>query len=120
MLGPVDTLRRHLQDLGSGRYQAAFDLTSDQYQSQNPSWVSDRAAADPSIDVISLSSAGGAQVSVDFYARDRNPTSGSDTQCREFQGTANMTKTGTGWRYDPSGSSLSATVVPASDPHCLG
>ena len=49
-------------------------LMSASYQAQNPSWPTDRSAADPGINVISVGvprySAGRAQVSVDFYARD--------------------------------------------------
>ena len=57
-------------------------------------------------------------MSVDFYARDRNPTPGSDTQCREFTGTANLISVGGAWRYNPVDNSLTATVVPTSDSHC--
>jgi hypothetical protein len=119
---PADVLRRHFAALGSGRYQGAFHLMSPRYQSQNPSWPSDRASANPGINVISVDSpqygSGSAQVPVDFYARDRNPTPGSDTQCRHFQGTANLSHSGGTWRYDPSGNSVTATVVSSSDSNC--
>ena len=92
------------------------------YRAQNPSWPSDRAAADPGITIISIGttqySPGNAQVQVNFYAQDRNPTAGSDTQCRGFQGTAQLVSEAGGWRYDPSGSSLTSTVVPSSNPRC--
>ena len=120
--GPAATLRVHLQDLGSGQYQAAFNLMSRSYQAQNPSWVQARSAADPGVSVISIGTpqygSGTAQVPVDFYARDRNPTSGSDTRCREFQGTASMVSEGSGWRYDPSGNRLTATPASSSNPNC--
>ncbi len=84
------------------------------YRSQNPSWPSERSAADPGINIISIGSpqygSGGADVPVDFLARDSNRTPGSDTQCREFQGTVHLVKQGGSWRYDPSGDNLSATV----------
>jgi hypothetical protein len=119
---PASALRSHLNDLESGDYQAAFRLMSAGYRSQNPSWPSDRAAADPGINIILVGApqygSAGAQVPVDFYARDRNPTQGSDTQCREFQGTASMLRESGAWRYDPSGNSLTGTVVPSSDPNC--
>lgn len=111
---PAQVIRTHLQDLGSGNYSGAFKLMTSDYRSQNPSWPSARSAADPGIDIISIGSpqygAGGADVPVDFFARDRNPTPGSDTQCREFQGTAHLVEQGGSWRYDPSADSLSATV----------
>jgi hypothetical protein len=95
---------------------------SNSYRSQNPSWPSDRHAADPGIKIISVGSpqyvSGGANVPVDFYATDRNPTPGSDTQCREFQGAAHLVKQGDNWRYDPAGNSLSGTVKPSSDGNC--
>jgi len=112
--GPAQVIRTHLEDLGSGNYAGAFKLMISGYQSQNPSWPSDRSAADPGINIISIGSpqygSGGADVPIDFFARDRNPTPGSDTQCREFQGTVHLVQQGGAWRYDPSGNSLSATV----------
>ena len=120
--GPAGTLQSHLEDLGSGQYQAAFDLTSSNYQSQNESWVQSRSAADPGVNVISIGRAryesGGAQIAVDFYARDRHPTTGSDTQCREFRGTASLVRQDGEWRYDPAGNSLTARVLSPSDPNC--
>ena len=92
------------------------------YQAQNPGWVQERTAADPGIVVISVGTpqpgSGTAQVPVDFFARDTNPTSGSDTKCREFQGTAELVEQNGAWRYDPSGNQLNATVVSASNPNC--
>jgi hypothetical protein len=121
--GPGATLRAHLQDLASGQYRAAFDLMSASYQAQNPLWIQHRSAADPAIVVISVGTpqhgSGGAQVPVDFYARDRYPAPGSDTRCRQFEGMASMVTEGGAWRYDPNGSSLSATVVSSSNPSCL-
>ncbi len=112
--GPAQVIRTHLQDLGSGNYAGAFKLMTSAYRSQNPSWPSDRSAADPGINIISVGSpqygSGSAEVPVDFFARDRNPTAGSDTQCREFQGTVHLVKQGGSWRYDPAGNSLNATV----------
>lgn len=122
LAGAASTLQTHLADLGSGQYQAAFALMSPSYQSQNPSWVQDRSTADPRVNVISVgqpqSVSGGAQVPVDFYAQDGNPSSGSDTNCREFQGTASMIEQSGNWYYNPGGNSLTTTVVPSSNPNC--
>ena len=104
----------HLQDLGAGNYSAAFGLMTAAYRSRNPSWLTGRAAADPGINILSIGSprytSGGANVPVNFYARDRHPTPGSDTQCREFQGTVHLIRQAGSWRYDPMGNSLSDTV----------
>ena len=112
--GPAQVIRTHLQDLGSGNYAGAFNLMTSAYRSQNRSWLSDRSAAHPGINIISIGSSqygsGGADVPVDFFARDRNRTPGSDTQCREFQGTVHLVQQGGSWRYDPSRDSLSATL----------
>jgi S1-C subfamily serine protease len=120
--GPAATLRRHFVDLGSGRYEAAFKLTSASYQAQNPSWVQDRAAADPAINIMSIGTprygSGSAQVPADFYARDSNPSQGSDTKCREFTGTAAMVLENGAWRYNPDADQLTGTVVPTSNPDC--
>ncbi len=119
---PASVIQTHLEDINSGQYQAAYQLLTNAYQSANPSWPSDRATADPGIKLLSVGTpqfgSGDAQVPVDFYARDRNPSPGSDTQCREFQGTVNMVQESGSWRYDPSGSSLTNTVMPMSDPNC--
>jgi hypothetical protein len=120
--GPSEVLRTHLQDLGTGDYRAAFRLMSPSYQAQSPAWLSDRAAADPAINVVSVGTpqygSGSARVAVDFYARDRNSTASSDTKCREFQGTAALIRDGGAWRYDPGGNSLTATVVSPGNPNC--
>ena len=120
--GPATTLRRHLEDLESGQYGVAFTLMSARYQAQNPSWVQQRAAADPGITIVSIGApqlgSETAQVPVNFYARDRNPTSGSDTRCREFQGTASLVRENGKWHYDPSGNQLTASVVPTSNANC--
>jgi hypothetical protein len=120
--GPAGTIRSHLRDLSSGDYQAAFGLMTSVYRAQNPSWPSTRSAADPALRIISVGSphfdAGRAQVPVEFYARDRYATQGSDTQCRDFLGTASLVKEAGVWRYDPGTSSLTATVVAPSDPKC--
>jgi hypothetical protein len=112
--GPAHVIRTHLLDLGSGNYSGAFKLMTSAYRSQNPSWPSERSAADPGINILSIGSPqytmSGADVPIDFFARDRNSTPGSDTQCREFKGTVHLVQQGGSWRYDPSGNSLSASV----------
>jgi hypothetical protein len=120
--GPGAVIQSHLEDINSGSYQAAFQLLASSYRSQNPAWPSDRAAADPGIKLLSVGTpqygSGQATVPVDFYARDRNATAGSDTQCREFQGTVTMVRESGAWRYDPSSSNLNGTVMPSSDSNC--
>jgi ribosomal protein L40E len=119
---PAETIHQHLEDLGSGKYQQAFNLMSSSYQAQNPSWPSIRSAADPGITIISVGtptlSPAGADLQVDFYARDHNQTSGSDTRCREFKGAVSMVKQGAAWKYNPAGNHLQSAVVPQSDPKC--
>jgi hypothetical protein len=119
---PASVIESHLQDINSGDYSAAFGLMSTTYRAQNPSWPSDRAAANPAINIISIGAsqygAGTAQVPVDFYARDRNATQGSDTQCREFQGTVSLVNEAGAWRYDPGANSLTGTVASPGDPSC--
>jgi hypothetical protein len=111
-----------LARLGNGDYEGAFALMTPRYRSQNPNWASLRATADPGINVIDVSPehAGGgvALVSVDFFARDRVPTPGSDTMCREFSGTLTVLKVGGHWRYDPEHQPLDKRNVPRSDPQC--
>jgi hypothetical protein len=120
--GPAATIQNHLEDLNSGDYQAAFRLMTASYQAENPSWPADRATADPGVTIISIgtpqSVSGGKDVPVDFYARDRRPSPGSDTQCREFQGTARLVSESGSWHYDPAASSLTSSVMPASDSNC--
>ena len=120
--GPAGTLQSHLEDLGSGHYAAAFGLMTSSYQAENRDWVSARTAADPQINIISVGTPqygdGLARVHVVFYARDSNPTPGSDTKCREFQGTAELVQQDGAWRYNPSGDVLSATVEPDSNHNC--
>jgi hypothetical protein len=92
------------------------------YEPQNPAWVQDRTTADPSVDIISIGApqygSGTAQVPVDFYARDANPTPGSDTKCREFSGTAALVQESGSWRYDPASNQLASTVQAANNPRC--
>jgi S1-C subfamily serine protease len=120
--GPADVLQEHLSDLGSGQYQAAFELMSSAYQAQNPGWVQDRNTADPSVNIISIGApqygSATAHVPVDFYARDANPTPGSDTKCREFSGTAALVQEDGSWRYDPATNQLTATVQADNNPNC--
>jgi hypothetical protein len=120
--GPEKVITRHLDDLNAGKYEAAFRLLSASYQSANPSWPVERAAADPGITILSIGvpqfGSGGAQLPVDFYARDRNPTAGSDTQCRQFQGAVELVREFGHWRYNPAGSTVTGTAVPSNNPNC--
>jgi hypothetical protein len=115
-------IRQHLHDLNYGLYRQAFRLMAPSYRSANPSWPSVRAAADPGITIVSIGTAqygsGTAQVPVSFYARDRNQVTGSDTKCRHFQGTLSLVSVAGHWRYDPTSSSITETVVAPGDPNC--
>ncbi|MFL5821925.1 MAG: hypothetical protein ACJ764_00625 [Solirubrobacteraceae bacterium] len=108
--------------MNSGDYQTAFGLLSSSYQAENPSWSSDRTTADPGITIVSIGApqfeSGVARVPVEFFARDRNPSPDSDTQCREFTGTAALISEAGNWRYDPGTSSLSPTVISSTDSRC--
>ena len=120
--GPAAVIRQHLDDIAHGHYRQAFALLSSGYQAANPTWVSNHASAGSRVTVISIgtpSIAGGnANVPVVFFGRDRFASSASNTQCREFTGTAHLIKQGSVWRYDPVPGDLSATVVSASNPSC--
>lgn len=121
--GPAAAIRRHYADLNAGRYQQSFNLMTPSYRSANPNWISARTAADAGYTIVSIGPAqlgsGSAQVPVNFYARDRHTITGSNTECRHFQGTVEMVLIGGAWLYDPSGSSIPAgTVVPSSNPSC--
>ncbi len=120
--GPAAVIREHLDDIANGQYQQAFALLSSSYQAANPDWVGNHSSGGSSVNVISIGapaiSGGSANVPVEFFARDRFPTSPSDTGCREFSGTAHMIIQGGAWRYDPVAGDLAATVAPSSDPSC--
>ena len=92
------------------------------YQAQNPHWIATHAAGQSRINVISVGravrDASGYSVPVVFFARDRHPSPGSDTRCREFSGTVEVVRDRGRWRYHPVEGALTATAVPASDPHC--
>jgi len=120
--GPGSTMRRHLEDLNDGNYNGAFSLMSGSYRAENPSWEQTRSTADPMINIVDVGSASyagsTARVHVEFYARDRNPSEGSDTQCRRFEGVAELVSEGGAWRYEPKGNGFSAVVEPAGDRNC--
>ncbi len=120
--GPAAVIRQHLDDIAHGHYQQAFALLSSGYQAANPTWVSNHASAGSRVTVVSIGAptvaGGNANVPVVFFGRDRFATSASNTQCREFTGTAHLIKQGSVWRYDPVPGDLSATVVSASNPSC--
>ena len=119
---PTRALREHLERLDAGNYSGAFALMSAAYRSENPGWVSNREAADPMIDIVKVDAphytGPNAYVYAIFYARDRNPTEGSDTQCRRFEGVTQLVLESGGWRYNPKGSDLSTIVEPSGDPNC--
>jgi hypothetical protein len=120
--GPATVLRRHLAALESGNYDEAFSLMSSSYRDREPRWPALRQEAKPAIAVESIGTASitdaSADVPVTFYARDRFVTQGSDTQCRQFSGTAHMIRTGSSWRYDPPRNHLTAAVLPSSSSRC--
>jgi hypothetical protein len=118
---PSMTIKRHFQELGAGEYAAAFALMSRAYRSANPNWLENREQGDPEIAIIGVGpphyNGSSAHVYVRFYARDRNATTGSDTQCRLFKGFVEMIGGGDQWRYEPSGNTLSGTLVSVSACH---
>jgi hypothetical protein len=120
--GPSLTIRRHLEDLTSANYNGAFSLMSASYRAQNPKWEGGRSTATPMINVVDIGtpsySGESAHVYVKFYARDRYPSEGSDTQCRRFEGIVELIAEHGGWRYEPRGNSLSAVVEPTGDSNC--
>jgi hypothetical protein len=120
--GPASTMRRHLEDLDKGDYSGAFSLMSSSYRAENPNWERTRSSADPMVNIVDVGSASyagsTAHVFVNFYARDRNPSEGSDTQCRRFQGAAEFVSEDGAWRYEPKGDSFSAIVEPPGDRNC--
>jgi hypothetical protein len=120
--GPSLTIRRHLEDLNNANYNSAFSLMSASYRSQNPNWESGRSAAAPMVNIVEIGTptygGGDARVYVKFYARDRNPSEGSDTQCRRFEGVVQLVPERGAWRYEPKGNSLAAVVEPPGDSNC--
>ncbi len=120
--GPSSTIRRHLEDLDHRDYGGAFSLMSGSYRAENPNWERTRSTADPMINIVHIGSASytgsTAHVYVKFYARDRNPSEGSDTQCRRFEGIAEFVSEGSAWRYEPKGDGYSAIVEPSGDRDC--
>jgi hypothetical protein len=118
----VQTIKAHFTDLGSGRYAQAFGLMVPSYRAGNPSWIDNRAAADPGITIVAIGkprpAATGVDIPIEFYARDRNPTPGSDTSCRRFKGTVNAIEIDGRWRYNPLLNHLNATVITDGDPRC--
>lgn len=113
---PVRTIRSHFYQLGVGGYDKAFALMSARYRQENPGWVAQRSAADPTIRKLSVGKpvymSGGAKAHVVFFARDRHRVGGSDTRCRRFEGTVVLIKRGGAWRYDPPARQLNRSDQP--------
>jgi ribosomal protein L40E len=121
-LGPGEVIRQHFRDIDEGRFSEAFALMAAPYRAHATEWVARHTAAQAAIKLVSIHpgavSSSAATVAIDFYARDRNPTRGSDTQCREFVGSVNVIKERAGWRYNPALNKLSGRVIATSDPNC--
>jgi hypothetical protein len=106
--------------VNTGHYRKAWAMETANEQSQEPSFISDKKAAQPMINVVSIgapsSSSGSADVPIALYAQDRNPSPGSDTTCRYFQMTAHMVQNSNGsWSYDgPVAGTAQATAEPGS------
>jgi hypothetical protein len=120
--GPSSTLHAYFRELGSGHEQAAFAMMSMTYREQNQTWLSEREEAQPQVTVVSVGSAtyasGNAIVPVEFFARDKFASHGSDTLCRQFTGTVTMVHVSGQWLYEPDTSKLKAAVVPSNNPGC--
>jgi len=118
--GPDKVFRWHLQALNEGNAQKAFNYFVPSYRASNPDWVSNREQASPTIRIVSIgpvhrTASDSADVDVDFFAQDANPTSGSDTKCREFTGSVHMEKVGSVWRYAPALSHLQSATQDSSE-----
>ncbi len=106
--------------VNTGHYRRAFALETPNEQSNEPSFVSDKKAAQPMVNVVSVgpasASSGTAEVPISFYAQDRYASPGSDTICRYFQMTADMVQMGGGtWLYDgPVSGTAQVTEEPGS------
>jgi hypothetical protein len=94
---------------------------SSSYRDANPNWVSTRSVANPMVNIVDIGTpsyvGSTVRVYVKFYARDRDPSEGSDTRCRGFEGIVQLVSEHGSWRYEP-GSGLSAIVEPDGDPNC--
>jgi serine/threonine-protein kinase len=117
---PGASLQAYWTLINTGHYRKAWAMETSTEQSQEPSFLTDKKAAQPMINVVSIGSAssstGSADVPISFYAQDRYPSPGSDTTCRWFQMTAHMVQNGNGsWSYDgPVAGTAQATVEPGS------
>lgn len=118
--GPAEVMRKQLEDLDDGPAAAAFHLMSARFRGQNPSWPQVRSEAEPTIQVATVDPPrfveGRAYIYVDFYGQDRYPTPGSDTDCREFSGVAQLITEGGRWVYEPRAHALTTTLRP--NPYC--
>lgn len=121
---PAQTIEAHLQRLGEGDYEGAFAEMSAAYRAANPGWVENREQADPMVNVVEVGEPDyghdAAHVHVEFYARDRHPTPGSDTRCRRFEGEAYLIYREGSWQYEPAGNHYTAIVEPQDDHNCHG
>jgi hypothetical protein len=113
---PARALRRHYQRLDRGEYQAAFALMTPRFRATNRGWASQRASANPSVNVVTVGRArrrgNNAQVYIRFYARDSHDIGPrDDTRCRRFVGSARMVRIGGRWLLDPSPSPYVTTVI---------
>ena len=116
-------MRSHFEHLRDGEYDAAFNLFTPSYQSKaSSSWISQRSAADPGVNIafIDPSSNNGsfATFSAKIYLRDTVNVSGSDTQCRRFEGTLAARKLNGRWYYSPADNNWSGKVLPSSISEC--
>ena len=102
---PARVLRRHYQRIATGDYSAAFALMSASFRAANPDWIARLRTADPYLKVVEVGpsrvSGHVAHVQVKFYARDRQASPRSDTQCRRFSGRARLLRQGGRWVYAP-------------------
>jgi len=115
-----DALQHYWTLVNTGQYAQAFAMETGREQAQESSFVSDKVAAQPMINVVSIghpsATSGTADVAIRFYARDSHPSPNSDTICRLFAVTAEMTQNGSGsWLYDgPVPGSTTVTEVPGN------
>lgn len=121
--GALKVVRAHFEYLGSGEYQRAFNLFLPSYQSSaGSSWIAQRSAAAPKVNIAILepSTDDGSFATLDakIYTRDTARVSGSDRQCRRFEGTLAARKSGGRWYYSPAENSWRGTPLPSATSEC--
>ena len=119
---PEEVILQHWQAIAAGDYGTAFSLFVPSYRSSNPSWIEDKLATLPNIDLDSLTvypsgeSGGSASLSLDLVAAD---TAGAEAGvCRNFVGEVTLRLIDGAWRYEP-GRTLDSVPIDPTEDRCL-